>query len=199
MKRKMMLTALCALLACALSGCAFAGGRKPKDGYEALNEMLSSDYSKIVLTVTDTFADESVLTSVYEFTYPSSGNTAVRYTVEKFAPVGLDGADGQKITLTGVAIVQADGTLFAASGDDIGLPATFSTRGMTFEEENFDRPALTEGFFEADVKDAEAFLGTEFDCTGMRVTASFSDRFDYLKITCTAGGNTVSYRYDFTK
>ena len=182
-----LLTAIFALAAC--------GGKASE--YNKLNEMLDASYSKIELTVTDTFGDLS-LESKYTIRYSDSGIT-VGYTVEKFAEVTLDNpSTGLKTTLTGEAVIE-DGVVVSVNGDDIGLGADIAKTGLTFKKEFFKKAELTDSRLKADVKDASGFLGTQLTCTDMKVEAAFGDVLYNINIVYTSeGGNEVKYAYVFT-
>ncbi len=178
-----------------LTGC--VPREKPaEDHFAALNEMLAADYTKIVLTVTDTFAEGDALTGKYTVTQTAEGKK-VEYTVERFGELSLDGAQGTKITLTGTATVK-DGEIIAASGDKIDLPAGIEG-GFTFAEAYFSDVVFGEGSMEAKVTNVSKFFGTDVSCTDMKVRAAFQETFTSLFIGYTAAdGTKVEYSYAFT-
>ena len=179
--------------ACMLAAC----GSRGKGRYDTLNKMLAAHYSEIVLTVTDTFDEDTYLTSEYTFAYPTEDSAVVHYTVERFGELSLDGGQ-EKVILTGSALISG-GELVYTSGDDIGIPESFATKGFAFRAEYFENAQLTASAFSADVKDVSAFLGCELSCSDMKVAASFADAFESLLVTFTAAdGSAVEYRYEFT-
>ena len=178
--------------ACCLGSC----GEQP-DGYDALNEMLHKDYSQIVLTVTDTFDGEISLTSVYTVKYSNEGVT-VDYKVERFSVLTPDAPSTDvKTTFTGTAVVE-DGVIVSA-GEEVGFSSIEFVTGLAFKGEYFENAELTDAYMIADVKDADAFMGTEISCTEMKATAVFYDVFYTINITYTsASGSRVKYLYEFT-
>lgn len=187
-----------AVAAIAASVCMLAAcGVRAKNQYDALNERLAAHYSEIVLTVTDTFDEDTSLTSVYTFSYPSAENVVIHYTVESFGEISLDGGT-EKVTRTGTALI-TDGALILTTGDDIGIPESFAKKGLTFRAEYFGNAQLNETAFSADVTNVSAFLGCELACSDMKVSASFADAFESLTVTFTAAdGSAVEFCYEFT-
>lgn len=195
MKKIMKGFAVAAIAAsvCMLAAC----GVRAKNRYDALNEMFAAHYSEIVLTVTDTFDEDTSLTSVYTFSYPSAENVVIHYTVESFGEISLDGGT-EKVTRTGTALI-TDGELILTTGDDIGIPESFAKKGLTFRAEYFGNAQLTETAFSADVTNVSAFLGCELACSDMKVSASFADAFENLTVSfAAADGSAVEFCYEFT-
>lgn len=186
-----MLAVVCAAVCC-LSACT--------NEYDALNAMLNADYSKIVITVTDTFDENTRLQSEYIMCF-SENETTVNYTVEKFAIIG-DSFDNLitdvKTVLTGEAVIR-DGVIVSVNGDDVNLPALVTKRGLNFKKRYFENVQLTGLYLEADVKNASGFLGIGLTCSNMKVQATFLKVFDNICITYTSeSGNQVEYKYVFT-
>ncbi len=196
-----MLTAVCVALF-TFTACA-------NDNYEKLNDMLELDYSKIVITVKDTFFEdlplsdfneEISLTSKYEITY-SNGDTAnVHYTVEQFAQIDGMVVDENLATpkkLEGDAVIK-NGELVSKTDDGVWLPTQILDDGLDFEKEYFKNADFGDGHFVADVINPSAFMGTSIVCTEMRAGAGFSGSFDNIVITYKSdGGNKVKIIYDF--
>ena len=197
MKKKwIMFAAVCAFSCClGLVGCDMGSNTGE---YDALNAMLDADYSQIVLTVTDTFDKNTSLTSEYTVKY-STDTITVTYTVERFNEASLDNPSTDiKTTLTGEAVIE-DGAIVSRSGDDIKLPVDIAKPRLTFNKKYFENVNLTGVNLKADVKNADAFLGSQVSCTGMKVSATFLDVFYNINISYTsAGGNKVEYKYVFT-
>lgn len=167
------------------------------DTYKHLNDMFSAHYSEIVLTVTNTFDEDTSLTSVYTFSYPSAENVVIHYTVESFGEVSLDGGT-EKVTRTGTALI-TDGELILSTGDDIGIPESFAKKGLTFRADCFENAELTNTSFSADVTDVALFLGSPLSCSGMKVSAAFGSAFESLTVSfAAADGSAVEFCYEFT-
>lgn len=198
MKKSVFLLAAVCAAAC-LTGCGTESERARDDRYEHLNEMLRAEYSRIVLTVTDTFDGGTFLKSEYVLSY-SDGGVTVEYTAERFAVIGDLGEPlpEAKTTLSGRAVVK-DGVIVSAEGDDVGLSADIAKTGFTFKEEYFENAEFGDVFFAADVKDADAFFGTRISGSGMKAEATFFDVFSELSVTyLSAGGYDVEFRYVFS-
>ncbi len=216
MKKIFALIAVFAAL-CMFGGCDVSsdgkgtGGQQnepsKKDLYAPLNEMLAADYSKIGLTVTDTF-DGAYLKSEYNFLYADDGSVTLQYAVERFAELSLPGAsegetpetssDGMKVIYRGEAKIE-DGKAVFSDGRQFSLPANIAQIGFTFKEEYFGNADLAGIYLKADVTDAEAFWGSEISCSDMKISATFLDFFYDITITYTAeDGSGVEYLYTFT-
>ena len=154
------------------------------------------NYSKIILTVTDTFGEDSSLKSEYVLEYSEVGVT-VKYSVERFNNVSIDApAASDKITLTGTAQIK-DGAV--TGGENVNLPATIADTGFTFKGEYFENADLTGVYLKADVKNASGFTGTEIVCSDMKVFATFLDSFYDITVTYTGeNGNAVECAYKFS-
>ena len=191
-KRIPVIMTLC-VAAAVVGGCTTGNAKE----YDALNEKLNHKYSQIVLTVTDAFDENSVLKSEYTMTFPS-GAMKVNYSVERFAELSLDFVADQKTTLVGEATV-AGGNIVYGDGDKVDLTALASGTGLNFKEEYFANIDLTGMYLKADVTNPGGFTGTELNCTGMKVNATFLEVFYTIQITYTAqNGNAVEYLYTFT-
>ena len=196
-KRIFAISALCAAAA-VIGGCTVKPEENTFNEYDELNAMLAVNYSQIDLTVTNTFDDESVLTSEYTMKF-SDGSTTVNYSVERFAGISLDSASSLITTLTGEAVI-ADGKVTYVQGDAVSLDALASATALDFKEEYFENVELTGVYLRADVTNAGGFTGSELTCTDMKVEATFLEFFYTIKITYTAqGGNCVEYLYNFQK
>lgn len=195
MKKQILAIAAIMTAACGLAAC---HKKDDTSKFDALNAMLDISYSKIEITVTDTFDDDLFLESKYTIQYSESAIT-VSYTVEKFAELSLANPLGDmKTTLTGEAVIQS-GVIVSVEGDKISLSADIAKPGLSFKEEYFENAELTNILFKADVKDASGFMGTEITCTDMKAEATFLDALYNINITYTsASGNAVEYLYVFT-
>ena len=209
MKKSVLILATVCFAAVCLSACNLTGGKKKEDKtpgdqtvvqdeYDALNEMVGMEYSRIVLTVTDTFGEDLTLTSVYEIGY-SGDCVTIDYTVERFT--GFDGTEDvlpdPVTTLTGRTVI-LDGEIFSVTGDDVGITPSAATLGFTFKEEYFENADLNEVYLKADVKDPSAFLGTQISCSGMKLTVTFFDALNDINLSYVSeNGNSVSLRYVF--
>lgn len=195
MKRKKLIPAVFALCAAA----AICVGCAPTESneYDGLNAMLDKNYSQIVLTVTDTFSEDDVLTSKYTMKFTDGGMT-VNYTVERFAEISLDEFAPAKTTLVGKAMV-AGGEVIFVEGDEVELDAITAGTGLEFKAEYFENADLTGLYLKADVKNPSGFMGSELNCTEMKVNASFLEVFYEIQITyLAASGSRVGYKYDFS-
>lgn len=187
-----IIATLCSAVFC-LAACDSDGTKQ----YDKLNEMLDAEYTGIVLTVTDTFDEETSLTSTYEISYAEDG-THVSYAVEQFAPLDLTAElpeDG-KTVLEGEAVIK-EGTVVSNSGK-AEIPESALKASFTFKKEYFGNAVFTDSTFTADVSNAGAFLGYTVACSGMKVEASFSKAFTDITVTYSTdkGGNLVlSYKF----
>lgn len=191
MKKKIFAVAAACAAALSLGACTTAS-----DEYAPLNAMLDLNYSKIILTVTDTFDDTASLISVYEMEYSEVGVT-VKYSVERFTELSLDApAASDKTTLTGTAQIK-DGAV--TGGENVNLPATIADTGFTFKGEYFENAELEGTYLKADVKNVSGFMGTEIVCSDMKVFATFLDSFYDITVTYTGeNGNAVECVYKFS-
>lgn len=165
------------------------------DPYETLNKMMQAEYTKIEVSVTDTFGEGVTLSSVYTVSFADDAVT-VEYQVERFAEISLDDLPGDPIeTLTGKVTVK-DGEVTLVEGDDIGL--TVSGKLFDFKETYFGNTELTDTSLKADVKDPKNFMGVE-NCTDMKVEAAFAGSFTKITVAYTAAaGDSVKIEYNFT-
>lgn len=192
MKTKKLFVFIAAGALICLAGCGSGDGKR----FDSLNKMLAEDYTKISLTVTDTFAEGSVLIGEYTITQAEEGKK-VEYSVERFGEFSLDGSNEAKVILTGTAIVK-DGEIVSTTGDAIDLPEGIGG-GYTFASEYFANVKFGDGSLTADVTDAGNFFGCTITCTDMKVEASFGDALTSLNIGFTAAdGTAVEYAYTFT-
>ncbi len=196
-----MLPAVCA----ALFAFAACGGNT----LDPLNAMLDLDYSQIVLTVKNTFAEdlpstdfdeEMSLTSVYEITY--AGDAAnVHYVVERFAKIDgmvVDESLAVPETYEGEALFEK-GVLVSKTDDGVSIPDNISGIGFDFQDKYFKNVQLEDMYFIADVSDPGAFMGSRINCTDMKVKAIFLDSFYNIIISYTSNeGTAVDITYDFT-
>ena len=168
-----------------------------KDEYAFLNEMLSYEYSEIVLTVTTAFDDDTALTSKYDMTY-SDSSVKITYAVERFREISLESGVFSPIeTLEGEATI-VGGVVATQEGDPVDLSAALAERGFTFRSDYFENASFTGVGLQADVKDVDGFFGQEVDCIGMKIDAFFLDVFYTLTVSYTAAdGSRVEYRYEF--
>ena len=195
MKKRYFALLAIGVAACCLGGC---DSKETPDALDPLSKMLHANYSQITVTVTDTFGENASLESVYVVTY--AGKTAtVNYAVEQFKEISLDDPTSDvKETLTGTAIVEYDTVSIEGDSVDIDFHR-IAYPGLTFKSAYFMNMQYEDIFFIADVKDSDAFLGFELDCTNMSVTALFSSVFENIQINYTSeGGNEVNYTYIFT-
>lgn len=187
-----VITAVCAVAA--FGGCKT---RHTKE-YEELNAKLDLSYSRIVLTVTESFEEDLTLVSEYAMSFTDEGMT-VDYSVERFAQASLDSEASEKTTLAGEAKI-AGGKVSYVSGDEVTLDSLVTGSGLSFKEEYFKNADLTGVYLKADVKNASAFLGTQIQCSDMKVFATFLDYFMKIQVSFKAeDGSLVEYRYDFNR
>ena len=196
MKKSILTIAAIASAACALAACNSSRGNSQSDEYQKLNDMLNASYSKIAITVTDTFIEEGVtLKSEYTLNYSESEIT-VNYKVERFAQISLDSpATDVKTTYTGTATIK-DGKV--TGGEEVGLSADIAETGLTFKKEYFENATVTGVFMQAEVSDTSAFLGSEVESNDMTVYAEFLNVFFNIEINYTQNKNKVKYEYVFT-
>ena len=202
MKKSIVLAAAACAAAC-LCGCSSSCDPTPQtDGYAALNEMLAYGYSKVTLTVENSFDEYISLVSEYEIDFTSANSVKVTYSVERFSSISLDSPTGYKTTYKGVATI-IDGVVVSVDGTDVGVTADIADTGMKFKAEYFENADLTGNYLKADVKDANAFLGTDIECSDMKVFATFLDFFYEIEITYSVEQDgeklsEVKYSYLFT-
>ena len=185
------------LAACAAA--AIMGGCSTDDSskYDELNAKLDLNYSQIVLKVTNTYDEESTLTSEYTMKFVE-GIVTVNYTVERFTEVSLDSATTEKTTIVGEAVIMGN-VVMNVEGEEIDLDAVITGTGLNFKNEYFANTELTDASFKADVTNPDGFMGTSLTCSGMKVNATFSEAFNDIKITYhSQSGHEVEYLYTFT-
>lgn len=201
MKIKKLIPVIMALgiSAAAFGGCTENGNNENNtvNEYAELNAMLSRNYSQIVLTVTNTFGEETVLTDEYAMKF-SDGSVNVKYSVERFTEISIDSAASEKTKIVGEAVV-AGGEVTYVQGKEVNLDAVTAGAGLNFKEEYFENIDLTGNYLKADVRNPSGFMGSELSCTEMKVYATFFNIFYEIKITYKAqNGNSVEYLYDFS-
>ena len=185
------------LAACAVA--AVFGGCTTVDSskYDELNAKLNLDYSQIVLTVTNTYDEETVLTSEYTMKF-IAGVVNVNYSVERFTEVSLDSAAAEKTTLVGEALVMGEDVIYI-EGDEVPLDAIAEGSGLDFKAVYFSNAEWTDGHFKADVNFPGGFMGSSITCSEMKVSATFNEAFNEIKITYhSQAGHEVEYLYVFT-
>lgn len=191
------IAAACAATAC-LSACNLScDGNKPSyNYYDAINDMLNASYSKIDISVTNTFDTDTELVSTYEMIYAGDEIT-VNYSIERFTGISLDTAGTEKSVTTGTASIKNG----AVVSDDKQMleviPGTkFSFKAEYFTNVNED---IIDMMFQADVLNPSGFMGTEIKCTDMKVNAEYLNVFSEMEVTYTGdAGNSVKIVYNFT-
>ena len=187
-----VILASCAAVA-VLGGCSTDEGSK----YDELNAKLDLNYSQIVLTVTNAYDDETVLTSEYTMKFIED-IVKINYSVERFAEASLDSAITEKTTIVGEAVVMGS-NVFYVEGEEVSLDALTDGTGLNFKKEYFANADLTDGSLKADVTNPGGFMGSSFTCSDMKVNATFSEAFNEIKITYRSqSGHQVEYLYAFT-
>ena len=200
MKKLLVAFAVIGVSACILGGCATKNppnNTTETDNYDALNQMLDANYSKLELTVTDTFDEDTYLVSKYTIVYAEKF-VSVNYSVEQFVEISLDNPSSSvKTTLSGVAVIK-DGEI-TFQGQEIEISSNIVKPNLTFKGEYFNNAQLTDNSLSAGVKNVEGFIGSEVVCSGMTVEAEFMEVFNDIKINYTSeSGSQVEYYYDFT-
>ena len=192
------IVAVCAAATC-LSACNMScEGDKPAtpvDPYDAINEMFNADYSKIDVTVTNTFDEGAELVSTYEMNY-SGNEITINYSIERFTGISLDDASMEKAVTTGTAKV-VNGIVT----DDNDMIDVIPQMMYTFKAEYFSNvnEALLDMMLKADVTDPLGFMGANIKCTDMKVSAEYITAFNKMEITYKGeSGNSVKITYDFT-
>lgn len=200
MKKSILTIAGVCAAACCFAACEGSANNNVTESskYDNLNEMLNKNYSQIVLTVKDTFDEDTYLTSEYTIKY-SDSTVTVTYSVEKFTELSLDNPSAEvKTTLIGEIEIK-NGTAVLISGIDINLTADIAEVGLTFKEEYFENTTLTDMTLQADVTNVSAFVGSQLSCTDMKVKATFIEMFYNINITYTSeSGSFVEYSYIFS-
>lgn len=177
--------------------CACDMGTMPEtDRFEPLNAMLEADYSEVVLTVKNTFDDDTFLESRYVITDAEEGRR-VQYTVERFLPLSMENEGEEMKTVASGEAVFRGGRLLTQTGDAADLPSIVGG-GLHFEEAFFENVLLSGVRFAADVRQPSAFLGEEIACTGMKAEATFLEVFFDLTVTYLSDtGSAVEMRFVF--
>ncbi len=198
MEIKKILLMIMAVLICVMCFTACEEESSASKEYENLNKMLKSYYSKITLTVTDKFDEETSLVSKYEMSY-SDKTVTVDYTVERFNQISLDKPnESVKSTIIGEAVIENGSSVTLNSGDVV-ITSDIADIDFDFKEEYFENAELTSLYLKADVKDANSFMKTSLSCKDMKVYAEFFDAFYQIKVTYTIeNGTQVEYNYEFT-
>ncbi len=189
-----ILAAVCAAVCC-LGACT----KSESDCYDSLDKMMKMSYSQIDVSVTDTFDENTSLTSEYNVSY-SEKNITVIYVVEKFSALELDSPlPGFKTTIRGEAVIE-NGVIVSVNGDKVDIPMSVTKPGFTFKKKYFTDAKLTDAYFIADVKEPNRFFDTNIPCSNMKVKATFLEVFHDIRITYTSdSGSEVEYKYMFTK
>lgn len=190
MKKHLLVIASICTFACCLSGCA-------NKKYDNLNSMLDLGYSKVKLTIINTFDEDTSLKSEYTINYSDSEIT-VSYKVEQFEELSLNSplTDSKK-TLTGEATIK-DGVI-TTSGDKVEISANIATISLTFRKSYFSNVVFTTNSLTADVVKASDFLGSDIVCSDMKVKAVYVESFHNIGIEYTAeSGTRVELTYNFT-
>ncbi len=166
--------------------------------YEFLNKMLDLSYSKITLTITSKFDEETSLTSKYVMSY-SEKNVTVDYTVERFNQISLDKPNTEvKSTFTGQAVIENGSSVTSNTGDVVITPE-IAKIDFDFKKECFENTELTSLYLKADVKNAKDFMGANIESQDIKVYAEFLDAFYQIKVNYTnQNGTLVEYNYEFT-
>lgn len=199
MKKKSILAiaAVCAAAAC--FGACVNGNNNDNGGfnrYDEINRMFNLDYSEIAVTITDTFDSNTELVSTYTMTYSGDGIT-VKYDIERVKGISLDTATVETERFNGTAVIK-DGVLIS---DDKGMIDIVPVANFKFKEDYFANvnDDLLDIKLEADVKNPNAFMGTQISCKDMKVVANYFYSFSDMQITYTAeSGNAVKINYVFT-
>lgn len=161
--------------------------------------MLKADYSRITLTVTDTFDEDTYLKNEYIINYTDSQIT-VDYSVEKFNELSLDNPVTQVKTVYEGQAVIVDGVLVSVDDEEVELTADIAKVGLTFKKQYFKNVEFTDLSLKAEVSDAKSFLDAELNCTDMKVEAVFLQSFYSILITYNSSiGSKVEYKYSFKR
>ena len=195
MKKAILLISAVCVAACSLTACGNNGGDKSggNNAYDKLNTMIEADYSTIEITVKSTFDASTALTSSYIVNY--GDEITVEYRVERFAPISVDNPDGDLITVhSGTATISGG---VVTGGEGIDFPVGITNR-FTFKEEYFENVTLKSISFEADVKDASSFFGSQITCSDMHVEVEYFDYISSMSVNYTKNGVKVEQNYVFT-
>ena len=188
-----------ALVAVGVAACCLGACKKNNNNekYDELNAMLHADYSQIVITVTDTFDEDTVLESEYRISY-SADTILVEYSVEQFSEISLDNPTQSVITrLVGEATIKGEEITF--DGDTVPMTAGIAHPSFVFNVNYFKNADLAGNYLIADVKNPSAFMGTELTCSDMKVRVTFLEVLLKLDISyISASGSQVKYSYAFT-
>ena len=194
MKKKLIL----AIAAVGAAAACFGACGKNNGGfnhYDEINKLFNLDYSKIEVTVTDTFDADTVLVSTYTVTYSGDVITVV-YNIEEPTGISMETGALETTKYTGTATIN-NGVV----DDSVGKLKIDSTAKITFKASYFSNvnEALLDIKLDADVKNPSAFMGTQIACTDMHVVADYFDSFSSMEITYTGEKqNSVKINYIFT-
>lgn len=197
MKKRLLTIAAIGVAVCCLGACKPASSGTAADEYDGLNAMLNADYSQIVLTVTNTYDEDTSLQSKYTINYYDD-YILVKYTVEQFTEISIDSPSTEmKSIIDGEAIIMGE-LVTVLFGDDAGITDDIAKLTLSFDESYFKNIYLTNDYIEADVKDESGFLGHNINCTNMSMRASFNNVFNRMEITYTsATDSVVEYIFEF--
>lgn len=194
----LIVMAVLLLLTC-FTACDDGEQQKPANNeYEFLDKMLELNYSKITLTITNKFDEETSLVSQYVMSY--SGETVtVDYTIERFNQISLDKPNTEvKYTITGQTLIK-DGVSATVDDGNVVITPEIAEVNFSFKEEYFENAELTSLYLKANVKDANSFMQKSLTCNDMKVYAEFLDAFYQIKVNYTnENGTQVEYNYEFT-
>lgn len=201
--RKFIITAFAACSACVvaagLSGCKSCGDDESVSAYDKIQNILAKNYSQIVLTVTDTFDEETSLASTYTLNY-GENDVTVEYSVEQFTSLSLDAANPQFKTVKTGSVVIKDGVVVKQSGDSTVFSYDLvSAGGLNFKEEYFSSVIINDVSFKADIINPSGFFGTTVACSNAKINSIYADFMAEMVVTYTsASGHSVEYEYKFT-
>ncbi len=187
------ISAVCA--AACLTAC--GGGDKPAyDHYKAMDEMFNASYSKITVSVTNTFDVDTQLISSYEMLY-SGDEITVKYSIERFTGISIDTGNMEKTVTDGTAKIKNGAVVSDSAGMLEVVPDTkFSFKAEYFSNVNED---IIDMYLQADVVNPSGFMGTDIKCSDMKVNAEYFTEFKKMEINYKGeSGNSVKINYNFT-
>ncbi len=193
MKRKILiLVSVVLALTFALCACA------DDNTYTRINKLLNEDYSKVELTVSTTFDDETLTSTV---TSTQNGDeTTVKYCIRQYATFG-DSVPENYVEETNGEIVVKNGKIVRNNGVLVGIDLEQATAKYNFNADYFIAPQMNGNVFSASVGNAKGFFGdTEFAGSGVKVSVTFSEVLESMQVTYTSqSGAKVELNYVFTK
>ncbi len=172
--------------------------------YDAINQMIKADYSKLTIEITTKPTGESDgIVSEIICTNVSKTCALVDYIIQQYAIIDVDGdtitmPDSQITTKRG-SVVLTDGKVTSSTGDEVDFDfANIDKINLVFNADNFANTNFNGADFSADVTNVKGFLGKDVQgVTNAKVSVNVTDCV--VTISGTANGSDVTVVYTITK